>query len=159
MIRSDQTLSDSEISEILNRGTNGILALSGADGYPYGVPMSYVYYNQIIYFHCAKVGYKMELMETNPKVCFTVVDQDQIVGSEFTTYYRSVIAFGNIRMTGEKEKEEAFLAFCAKYAGDMPLAERQAKVAGCENALIIAIDIAQITGKQAVELMNRKPPE
>ena len=43
MRRKGQQLSAEECIEILNRGTSGVLALEGDDGYPYAVPLSYVY--------------------------------------------------------------------------------------------------------------------
>ena len=43
MRRSKQLLSKETAIEILNRNTSGTLALLGDDGYPYAVPISYVY--------------------------------------------------------------------------------------------------------------------
>ena len=43
MRRKKQSLSGEKISEILNNGTSGVLALSGDNDYPYAVPLSYVY--------------------------------------------------------------------------------------------------------------------
>ena len=42
MRRSRQALSWQETEEILRRGTSGVLALAGAEGDPYAVPLSYV---------------------------------------------------------------------------------------------------------------------
>ena len=41
MRRSKQQLSDQESLSILQRGTSGVLALAGEDGWPYAVPLSY----------------------------------------------------------------------------------------------------------------------
>ena len=41
--RKRQALSKEACAEILSRGTSGVLALAGDDGYPYAVPISYVY--------------------------------------------------------------------------------------------------------------------
>lgn len=43
MRRGRQELSFEETEAILNRRTAGVLALSGDEGYPYAVPISYVY--------------------------------------------------------------------------------------------------------------------
>lgn len=53
MRRKKQLLSNEESIEILKNGTSGVLALLGDNGYPYAVPMSYVYDNSKIYFHSA----------------------------------------------------------------------------------------------------------
>ena len=59
MRRKKQALSLAECARILYRGTSGVLALSGDGGYPYAVPLSYVYAGDRIYFHCAKQGHKL----------------------------------------------------------------------------------------------------
>ena len=43
MRRAKQELSRDETLEILERGSSGVLALSGDEGYPYAVPLRYVY--------------------------------------------------------------------------------------------------------------------
>ena len=42
MRRNKQQLSNEECGEILRKSTAGVLAVSGDDGYPYAVPLSYV---------------------------------------------------------------------------------------------------------------------
>ena len=42
MRRKMQALTAEETAEILKRNTSGVLSLNGDDGYPYGVPLSYV---------------------------------------------------------------------------------------------------------------------
>ena len=63
--RKKQLLSREETTAVLNRGTSGVLALSGDDGYPYAVPISYVYdqEQETIYFHCAKSGHKLDAIQ------------------------------------------------------------------------------------------------
>lgn len=43
MRRKKQALSTEEINKVMSNGTSGVLALSGDDGYPYAVPINYVY--------------------------------------------------------------------------------------------------------------------
>ena len=94
MRRKMQALTAEETAEILKRNTSGVLSLNGDDGYPYGVPLSYVYLDSKLYFHCAGAGHKLDSILKDDKVSFCVIDQDQVVGEEYTTYFRSVIAFG-----------------------------------------------------------------
>lgn len=54
MRRKKQVLCQEDCTAILTQGTSGVLALAGDGGYPYAVPLSYVYHNRKIYFHCAK---------------------------------------------------------------------------------------------------------
>lgn len=85
MRRGRQELSLEETEAILNRQTAGVLALSGDGGYPYAVPISYIYADGKLYFHCAKSGYKLDAIRRDPKASFCVIDQDQIVPEKFTT--------------------------------------------------------------------------
>lgn len=79
MRRSRQAMSRAECDAVLFRGTSGVLALAGDEGYPYALPISYVYDGARVYFHCAKSGHKLAALRRCPKVSFCVVDQDQVV--------------------------------------------------------------------------------
>lgn len=96
MRRKRQLLSEKESIDVLARGTAGVLALLGDDDYPYAVPISYVYNDSKLYFHGAKTGHKIDAIKECSKASFCVIDQDNIVPEEYTTYFRSVIAFGKI---------------------------------------------------------------
>lgn len=151
MRRINQLLSIEETEAVMKRCTNGVMACIGDEGYPYAVPLSYVYYNSKIYFHTAKTGHKIDAVLRNPKVSFSVIGEDTVVSEKFTTYYRSVIAFGKARITEGEEYREAFRALVDKYSGDQPEEARQNEINTCSNAYIIAIDIEHITGKEAIE--------
>ena len=60
MRRKRQQLSRAEAEAILERGTSGVLAVAGDDGYPYAVPLSYVYQDGKLWFHCANSGHKLD---------------------------------------------------------------------------------------------------
>ena len=98
MRRNKQQLSCEECEEILRKSTAGVLAVSGDDGYPYAVPLSYVYCDNKIYFHSAKSGHKIDGIKNNSKVSFCVIAKDEIIPEKFTTYFRSVIVFGKARI-------------------------------------------------------------
>ena len=108
MRRKKQQLTQEETMVILREGTSGVLSLTGDEGYPYGVPLSYVYDGDKLYFHCAKEGHKIDAIRKNPKASFCVIAQDEIVPEKYTTCYRSVIAFGSVRiLENEGEKRRA----------------------------------------------------
>lgn len=156
MRRSRQVLKAEDVAAVMARCTNGILACLGDDGYPYAVPVSFVYFNDKVYFHSAKAGHKIDAIQKNPKVSFAVVDEDMIVGKEFTTYFRSVIAFGQARIAQGDERRQALTAMTEKYSGDLPQDARQQAVDRCANALVMAIDIEHLTGKEAIEFVNAR---
>lgn len=154
--RGKQLLSIEDTAAVMDRRTNGVLACLGDEDYPYAVPLSYVYFNDRIYFHSAKAGHKIDAITKNPKVSFSVIDEDTIVSEEFTTYFRSVIAFGKARIVEGDEWLEAFEALVEKYSGDQAEEAKHKEIAGCMKAYIIAIDVEHITGKEAIEYVNAK---
>ena len=155
MRRGKQALSMPECAEILARGTSGVLALAGDGGYPYAVPLSYVYHNSKLYFHSAKAGHKVDAIRRQPKVSFAVVDEDTVVSAEYTTYFRSVIAFGRAFVVEDAaERRDAFLALTAKYSADQPREKQEAEVGGCTQAILIGVEIDHMTGKEAIEYVK-----
>ena len=157
MRRSKQVLSQEECVRVLNDGTSGVLAVTGDDDYPYAVPLSYVYDGSKIYFHCAKAGHKLDSIARNEKVSFCVVDADKIVPEEYTTYFRSVIAFGKARILEEEaEKRNAIEKLAAKYTPDDE-AGRLAEIDKEFNALcMVEISIDHLSGKEAIEFIKTK---
>ena len=154
MRRSRQALSWQETEEILRRGTSGVLALAGAEGYPYAVPLSYVYTQGILYFHCAKVGHKLESIRRCEKASFCVVDRDEIKPEAYTTYYRSAIAFGRVRiLESEEEKRRAIEQLSQQYHPMDTPAHRKAVIDREYAPLcMLAFTVEHMTGKQAIEL-------
>ena len=75
MRRKKQKLTEKQCIDILKRAKTATLALHGDDGYPYSVPVNFVYEDGKIYFHGAKEGHKIDAIKNNPKIsihCFSV---------------------------------------------------------------------------------------
>lgn len=158
MRRKKQKLSKEECERILYDGTSGVLALHGDDGYPYTVPISYVYDGEKLWFHSAKSGHKIDAVLKNDKASFCVIDQDQIVPEEYTTYFRSVIAFGRIHIVeADTEKRSAIEKLALKYAPDDTDENREKAIEREWNPLcILEMEIEHLSGKQAIELERMK---
>ena len=104
MRRKRQALNKTECEEILYKGSSGVLAVSGDNGYPYAVPLSYIYCGGKIYFHCAKSGHKLDAILRNPKASFCIIDRDEVAPDEYTSHFRSVIVFGQVRILNDEEE-------------------------------------------------------
>ena len=158
MRRKRQLLPPEESVAILRKMTFGTLALSGDDGYPYAVPVSYVYADGKIYFHTAVQGHKIDAIRQNDKVSFCVTEQDEVMPAEFTTYFRSVIAFGRARiLTDEAEKRAALLLLAEKYSPGQPGLQAEMEK-GFNRLLMVEIAIEHLTGKEAIELTRKRKP-
>lgn len=157
MRRSKQQLTNEEAIEILRTETSGVFAVSGDCGYPYAVPMSYVFSDGKIYFHCAKSGHKLDGVKRDNKASFCVIHKDDVVPEEFTTYYKSVIVFGKVRIidSGE-EMVNAARILGKKYYPEVTeniLDEEITKFK--DNMLILVLEAEHITGKCAKELISK----
>lgn len=158
MRRSRQQLSEAETIALLERCTHGTLALAGDDGYPYAVPMSYCYHEGRIYFHGSKTGHKVDAAKDNDRVSFCVVDQDAVVPEEYTTYYRSAIVFGRLRVVEDPAEMRTLLALLGRRyypaATDEHLnAAIEREIAGVR---VTCLEIEHLTGKEAIELVRAR---
>ena len=155
--RKKQLLSEQETLRVLEEGKTGIVGVLGDDGYPYTVPINYVSLENKIYFHSAKKGHKVDAIAKEPKVSMKVVEKDDVVSREFTTYFRSIQLFGKAYVVeDEAERNVAFRALCEKFSGaDM---DRYDEIMSKEAAAaaIVRIDIEHITGKESMELVNQR---
>ncbi len=105
MRRKCQQLTDEERMAILQKATAGTLALLGDNGYPYAVPISYAYREGKQYFHIALAGHKVDAIRKCAKASFCIIDQDHVRPFEYTTYFRSVIAFGRELVRAHQMKQ------------------------------------------------------
>lgn len=159
MRRKKQEMTKERTEAVLLKNTNGVLSVVGEDGYPYGVPVSFAYQDGCLYFHGAKEGKKIDAIRKNPKVSFTVVDEDTVVSAEYTTYFRSAIVFGEAEVvTEEAERRKAFLALAEKYSREESAESKEAVIGRSgSKAVIVRIRPEHMTGKEAIEYV--KPAE
>lgn len=156
MRRKRQELSQKDCIEVVNKGTSGVLAVLGDDEYPYAVPLSYVYEDSKLFFHCAKTGHKLDAIAKNSKVSFCIIDQDHVVPQEYTTYFRSVIIFGNARvLEDESEKRTALEKLAAKYSPDHEEGRLQEIDKLFRQVCMVEITVDHMTGKESIELVRK----
>lgn len=155
MRRKKQQLSNEETEAILRRGSHGVLALLGNEGWPYALPISYVYDEGRLYFHCAAAGHKLEAIAREPRASFCVVDMDEVIPELFTTAYRSAIAFGRLRVLEDREEiVRALEALCGKYSPGLDTAEEIKK--HLNNVCVLEMNVEHVSGKEGLELVRRR---
>ncbi len=150
MRRKDRLMEQEQCIEVLKTNTRGILSVLGDDGYPYGVPVHHVYHNGKIYFHCAKVGHKLDAIAKEDKVSFCVVDHEKILQEKLSTQFKSVIVFGKAAViTDEEERMDVFRAIIRILTPDLKEEDVDYAKAGVAHASIVGITIEHMTGKAA----------
>ncbi len=106
LIRKHKQLPEETCIEVLKNETRGVLSVLGDDGYPYGTPMNYWYNeeNGRIYFHCGKVGHRLDALRRCDKVSFCVYDKGYIPEGEWAYKVNSVIVFGRMHIIDNQEQ-------------------------------------------------------
>ena len=126
MRRYKQQLSQEKCEELLQTMPRGVLALLGDDGYPYTVPMDFVYADGKIYFHCARTGHKIDAIQNYDKASFCVMDEGFRREGEWALNISSVIVFGRIRIVEEHEKVMHYVRLLGlKYHPDAESVEKE----------------------------------
>ena len=155
MRRKRQQLSQEESIGILQKATSGTLALLGNDGYPYAVPISYVYSEGKLFFHSALSGHKVDAIRHCDKASFCVIEQDDVQPERYTTFFRSVIAFGRIHLIeDEAEKRDIVRLLGNKYNPHHDDHLHKEIESGISRMIAIRFDIEHLTGKAAIELVK-----
>ena len=151
--RKKNELSADAAKKLLSNERRAILAMNGDDGYPYAIPVNYLYSEADgrIYFHGSPVGYKAELIEKCPKICFTVYGSVSVGDPEWAPFVQSAVVFGRCRRVEDKERTLRLAReFARKYYPDEESIE--AVIAGSGDAVrMFEIVIEHITGKQVQE--------
>jgi nitroimidazol reductase NimA-like FMN-containing flavoprotein (pyridoxamine 5'-phosphate oxidase superfamily) len=147
MRRQDRQLNSTEAEQILQQGEYGVLSTTGANGYAYGVPLSYAYLNKNVYFHCAEEGQKLDNIRHNDRVSFCVVGKTALLPDKFSTRYESVIVFGRAGEVQGDEKNAALMALIDKYSGEFRDKGHRYIEKDGPITKVIKISIERMTGK------------
>lgn len=151
MCKKDRQMSEEEVIKACKSANHGILAMNGDDGYPYAVPVNYVYDDGKLYIHSAEYGYKKECIERNDKVCFTAIINARVEPSKFTAAYRSIVATGRIsKVEDEAEKRRILEQFIYNMSPDFIEGGMKFINAAIGKTLLLCIDVEELTGKQSM---------
>ena len=156
MRRFKQELPVEETLKIFERGSHGVLAVLSDDGYPYAVPLSYVYEDGRLYFHCAKQGQKLDAILNSPRASFCVVGQDNVVPEKVTSLYESAISFGQVRIVeDEAEKQRALRCLAEKYFSANGNEKNEKEISDSwDRVCVLALEIEHMTGKASMDIIN-----
>lgn len=154
MRRSDREITDkSEIIKIIEKCDVCRLGLS-EDNTAYIIPMNFGYeYTEdslTLYFHCAKEGRKLTIINKNPSACFEMDCSHKLIEGEaacdYSMEYESVIGYGNITICCDKdEKCKALKLLMKTYAPDKDFSFSEQQI---DAVVVLRLDVNQFTGKR-----------
>ena len=131
----------------------GVLAVNGDDGYPYAIPLNYVYDSEHgkIYFHGARAGHKIDALRACDKVCFTVYGNETVKEEAWAPYVQSVVVFGRCHLVESGPRAlELLKTLAMKYYPSETLVDEEIARAG-RAAQLFEIDIEHFSGKEIQE--------
>ena len=106
LTRKNKQISKEECIRILKDEPRGVLSVLGDDDYPYGMPMNHFYNEEDgkIYFHCGKMGHRLDALKKHDKVSFCVYDEGYRQDGEWALNIKSVVVFGRMKVVNNLEK-------------------------------------------------------
>lgn len=153
-IRRKKNEIDTDVAKaLLLSSRRGVLAVNGDGGYPYAVPINYVYDADAgkIYFHGAKAGHKVDSLRACDKVCFTVYGNETVKEETWAPFMQSVVVFGRCHLVEPGERAIVLLKKLAmKYYPNEQLADKEIARAG-KAAQMFEIKIEHLSGKEVQE--------
>ena len=139
--------------DLIKKSRRGILAVNGDNGYPYAIPINYLYEeeSQKIFFHGSKVGHKVDAIKKSDKVCFTVYGNEQIKEETWAPYLQSALVFGRCKLIEDEDRATKVLKdFAMKYYPSASMVEEEMKKAA-KATQMFEITIEHISGKEVQE--------
>ena len=151
--RKKNALPIEQAKELLHCARRGVLAVNGDEGYPYAIPLNYLYEEegQKIFFHSAKAGYKVDALNASDKVCFTVYGNEIIREEEWAPYVQSCVVFGRCHAIEDEEMlKTALTQFARKYYPNEEMVTESVEK-DWRAVSMFQIEIEHICGKEIQE--------
>ena len=139
--------------DLIRSSRRGVLAVNGDEGYPYAIPINYLYdeENNRIIFHGAKAGHKVDSLKKNDKICFTVYGNETIKEESWAPYLQSVFIFGKCHLVENKDDTISMLKkFALKYYPNVEMLNKEIEFSG-RGVQMFEIEIEHMSGKEVQE--------
>ena len=153
LLRKNQQLSKEECIELLKNETRGVLSVLGNDDYPNGMPMNHWYNEEdgSLYFHCGKVGHRLEALQKHNKVSFCVYDRGYRKDGEWAWNVKSVIVFGKMQIADDmRQIADITTKLSYKFTQDEEYIRKEIEQSG-PRTLLLQLVPEHICGKKVVE--------
>ena len=152
------------LKQILRYSKYFVLSLAD-EGEPYAVPMGYVYDEKenVVYFHCAKEGKKIEFINRNPRAWGVIVVDQGIMEGACVNMYASAMFSGRVEFFEDaSEKAKVMNLFAERLSSDTEGVKiRVQKLFGGDGNTLSSvvfgkIRLEELTGKRSTEMTVEK---
>lgn len=153
LVRKNKQLSSEECIAVLKSEKRGVLSVMGDEGYPYGMPMNH-FYNEAdgcIYFHCGKVGHRLEALQSCDKVSFCTYDGGTPKEGDWALLVKSVIVFGRMEIVADREAiTDITTKLSLKFTEDVEYIRKEIAQHG-HRTLLLRLKVEHMRGKLVTE--------
>ena len=154
--RTDKLMSEARVREIVSSAYSGRLATVSPQGWPYICPLLYVWMNEEIWVHNTSArGHLRSNVEHESRVCFELDEPGEVFPygrfeCDTSIAYRSVVAFGVIRIVDDKEQKAAFFDALMKKYASRDVGRAKSFYPRLDQVTVYAIAIERMTGKETL---------
>lgn len=151
--RKNHVIDEESVRSLLKNARRGVLAVNGDNGYPYAIPINYLYdeEKQLILFHCSRDGHKIDALKSSDKVCFTVCGNEKIEKEDWAPFVQSAVVFGRCHLIENKELAiDVLKQFAMKYYPSEDMVNDEIANTGAAVQMF-AIKIEHMSGKEVQE--------
>lgn len=151
--RKNKEISIDDTRDVITNARIGVLAVNGDDGYPYAIPVNYLYDAEMqkIFFHGSRMGHKADALAVCDKVCFTVTGPEVVKDEAWAPFVKSVVVFGRCHIIEDSEIAATRLKqFANKYYPNEKLVDEEIAISG-KAVRMYEIDIEHMSGKEIQE--------
>ena len=147
--KEKEIVEKNEIEDVIAAAKVCRLAMA-ENGQPYIVPLCFGYADDVLYFHSAMEGKKLNILKQNNRICFEFdIDTEIKIGKiacQWGMKFRSVIGFGRAYFIEDPEsKRSALDTIMRQYSSDA--FEFPDKT--IDKTTVIRVEIESMTGKRA----------
>lgn len=113
--RTDRMMDDAEARAYLQAAKVAFVGTVGTDGWPYVVPMAFIYEGQdVLWLHNGKKpGHLLDNLNRAPRVCLTAAERGRLIpgptyACQSSQEYTSVVAFGRLELVEDEGQKNWF---------------------------------------------------
>lgn len=153
MRREDRNISDqTEILKIIKNAKFSTIGMA-KENEPYLVTLSHGYdeKNNVLYFHCANEGKKIDFIKNNSIVCATIIENNGYVDGKCEQHYSSLLIFGKMFIIENIEEKKNGLNVILHHLESEPESILKRNIPNDESyhkIIILKLKIERITGKK-----------
>lgn len=152
--RADRAMSDEHVRQMLTQGYSGRLATVSDDGYPYCIPLLYLWTDGEVHLHTTSArGHLRANIERDQRVCFEVDDHEGVFDygrfeCDSGLAYRSLCLFGRIRIVDDRNAKQRFCEALMEKYGQPETKRPKGFFPRLDAITVYAITVERMTGKE-----------